>query len=123
LLDSIEQFVDETALPDSRDTDERDELRRAFLSHANERLAQQRAFTLPAHERRTDLAQEVDAETGMRLDRFPHVNRLGLSFCFNGIVLAVVDRVARRAIRRLGDEDPVHRCRGLQACRGVYHVA
>ena len=55
LLNGIQQLVDEPALSDSGNADERDELRRSFLFHSVERFAQQRAFSLAADERRANL--------------------------------------------------------------------
>ena len=46
-----------------------------------------------------------------------------LPFASIGIVLAELDRLRRRAIRRLADEDPVHGRRGLEPRRRVDDVA
>ncbi len=62
LLDCIHQLINESALPDSRDSDERDELGPALRLHAVERLAQQHTFSLSTDQRRSNLTQEVDAE-------------------------------------------------------------
>ena len=91
-------------------------------ARAFERVAQRVELALPAYERGVGL-REVDAVPRARLDRFPHPDRLRLALRLDRLGLAVVDRLTRRAVGRLADEDAVHRRRRLQARGGVDDVA
>ncbi len=59
----------------------------------------------------------------MRLERFPNRNGIGLSLRLDGVVFAVIDRVARCAIRRLTDEDAVYRRGRLQPRSRIDDIA
>ena len=121
-LDRLEELVDEPALADARDADERDELRLALAQHAAERLAQERELLLAPDERRA--ADPLDAETRARA-RAPPRRRSARALPFASIALrlSVLDRALGRAERRLVDEDAVRRGRRLQPRRGVDDVA
>ena len=122
-LDRLEQLADEPALADARDADQRYELRRALLSCPRERADEQVDLALASDELRPRLRREVDAEACACLHHLPDGNGLLLAFRLDRVVLAELDRLRRRAIRRLADEDPVHGRRGLEPRRGVDDVA
>ena len=69
-------------------------------------------------------SRDVDAEARARLDRLPDADRLGLALGLDRLGLARTrSRCSRGAVRRLADEDPVHRRGRLQARGGVDDVA
>jgi len=71
--------VDEAALPDARDTDERHELGRLLAAHPRERVGEQRDLVAASEERRVHAARDVDAEPRPRRDGFLVGNRSGLA--------------------------------------------
>ena len=117
------QLVDEAALADSRDADEREELRRSLVARALERVPDDAELALAADELGARLVRDVDAEARVRGDGRPDADRLRLALRLDRLGLLVVDGGPRRAVRRLVDEDPVHRRRALQACGRVDDVA
>src|SRR5579859_1094175 len=119
----LEQLGDEAALADAGDADERDELRRLFRAGALEGVGEEAALALPADERRAQLLLDVAAEAGAGGDDLPDRDRLRLPFRLDRGRVAVLDHVARCAIRPLADEDPIHRSRALEPRRGVDDVA
>ena len=121
-LDRAEELVDEPRLADARHPDEGDELQCALRPRPLERIAERVELPLPADERRPGL-REVDAVTRARLERLPHRHRRRLPLRLDRLRLAVVDCMARGVIRRLADQDPVHRRRRLQPRRGVDDIA
>ena len=68
-VDEALQLVDEAA-PDAGDADEREELRRAFVARAFERIAHEVELTLASDELRARLVCDVDAEAGVSRDHF-----------------------------------------------------
>ena len=122
-LDRLEELVDEPALADARLPDEGHELCGAPASHALEGIEERVELTAAPDERRPHPARDVDADAAARLDRLPRVDRLGLALRLHGLGLAVVDRVAGRAPRRLADEDAVDRRVRLEPRSGVDDVA
>src|SRR5262249_60814828 len=67
------------ALPDARDTDERDELRLAIEANAFGGVEQQRELLVAADQRRSPRLLHVDAGLRARRNGSPHPNRLGPS--------------------------------------------
>ena len=114
-VDDARELVDEPALADSGHADERDELWRSLVPGALERAADDVELALAADELRSRLVRDVDAETGAGALRLPDRDRLGLALRLDRARLLVVDDLAGRAVRRLVREDPVHRCRVLEA--------
>ena len=123
VLDGLEQLVDEAALADPRLTDERHQLDLAGASRPLERVEQRVELAAPADERRPHAARDVHADACPCLHRLPGLDRLRLALRLHRLGLAVVDRFASRAPRRLADEDAVDRCIGLKPRRGVDDVA
>ena len=121
-LDRLEQLADESALADPRHAGDRDQFGRTLRAHAVERADELLDLPLASDERRACLGREVDAEARPRLHDLPHGNRRFLPLRLDGGKLAVVDRLRRRAIRRLTHENAVHRRGGLQARRRVDDV-
>ena len=72
---------------------------------------------------RARLERDVDAEARPRLQRLPDRDRLLFSFCRDRLGLAVLDRVPRRPVGALADEDPVHGGGALQPRGRVDDVA
>ncbi len=93
------------------------------MSGALERVADDPELALTADELGARLVRHVDAEARMRGDGRPDGNRLRLPFRLDGLGRFVVDGGPGGSVRRLVDDDPVDRCRALQACRGVHDVA
>ncbi len=122
-LDRLEELVDEPALADARLPDEGHELCGAPASHALERIEQRVELAAAPDERRPHPARDVDTDAAARLDRLPHVDRIGLALRLHGLRLAVVDRVVGRAPCRLADEDAVDRRVRLEPRSGVDDVA
>ncbi len=122
-VDDALELVHEPALADAGDADEREELRRALVTGALERVADDPELALAADELGARLVRHVDAEARVRGDGRPDGNRLRLPLRFDGLGRFVVDSGPGGAVRRLVDDDPVDRCRALQACRGVDDVA
>jgi hypothetical protein len=105
-----------------RHADERDQVQRALRASPFEGIAEHGELALATDERRAGLRQ-VDAEPGARLHRLPDRHRRRLPLRLDLLRLPVLDRVTRRAVGRLADEDPVHGRRRLQPRRGVDDVA
>ena len=122
VLDGLKQLVDEAALADPRLADERHQLDLAGALRPLERVEQRVELAAPADERRSHAARDVDADARPCLHRLPGLDGLRLAFRLHGLGLAVVDRVARRAPRRLADEDAVDRCVRLEPGGGVDDV-
>ena len=122
-VDEALQLVDEAALADAGDADEREELRRAFVARAFERIAHEVELTLASDELRARLVCDVDAEAGVSRDHFPDGDRLGFSLGFDSGRLAIVDGLAGGAVCRLIGEDSVDGRGALQARGGVDDVA
>jgi hypothetical protein len=122
LLEPLEQLAHEPRLTDAGNADQRDELRLALSDRAVECIEDDAELAVASHERGEHALLEVHPETGRRLHRLPHLDRLGLAFCRHGLVLRVLDPVARRAPGRLADEDAVDRGSGLQTRRRVDDV-
>jgi hypothetical protein len=106
-----EELADKATLADPRNADDRHQLRRTLLAHEGKRVDDLRELALAADERRALLRCEIDAEACSGGDDFPHANRRLLPLRLDRLVLRVVDRLRRRAVRRLADKDAVHRRR------------
>ena len=119
----LEQLGDEAALADAGHADERDELRRLLRARPRQRVGEEVALALPPDERRPQLLLDVAAEARAGADRLPHLDRLGFPLRLDRRRVAVVDRVARGAVRPFADEDPVDRRRALQPRGRVDDVA
>ena len=122
LLDGGEQLVDQTGLSDPRHARERDQLRGRLLADTNEHVAQQADLAFTADEWCSGRLNDVHTEPRARLLRFPDGNGLRLPFRLDRLGVAIFDRVPRRAVRRLADEDAVDRSGNLQARRGIHDV-
>ena len=123
-VDDALELVDEAALADARDADEREELWRALVSRPLEGVSDDAELALATDELGARLVRDVDAEPGVGSDRpsRPAIG-VGLALRFDRSRLLVVDRLAGRAVGRLVDDDAVDRSRRLQARRGVDDVA
>ena len=123
-VDDALELVDEAALPDARDADEREELRRSRVTSAVEGVLDDAELALAADELRARLVRDVDAEAR---ERAASPARRGsapiLPFASTGVGVVVVDGVPRGAVGRLVDDDPVDRSGALQARGGVDDVA
>ena len=86
------ELVDEPALADAGDADEREELRRPLVARALEGVADDAELALAADELRARLVRDVDAEARVRCDRLPDGDRLGLALRLDGLGAVVVDR-------------------------------
>ena len=105
LLENLEELVDEPALADAGDADDRDELRRSLLLDPRERAHEQVELALAPDERRAGDLVHVDAEARAGLDRLPHRHGLRLPLGCDRCVLPVVDDPLGGAVGRLADED------------------
>ncbi len=119
-LNLREELRDEPALPDARDADECDELRRRLPLDALEGVDQQVALPLSPDERRLRL--QLDAHDRPRLDGLPDGDRLGLPFRLDRLGIAIVDRLLGSPVGGLVDEDAVRGGGGLETRGGVHHV-
>ena len=73
-LDHLVQLEHEPALADSRNADDRDELRRALREHAGERILEQGDLATSADEGRA--VHPLDRDPRARLNRLPRPYRL-----------------------------------------------
>src|SRR6185503_754451 len=94
-LDDPRKLVDEPALPDAGDADERQQLRRPTVARPVERVADGAEFTVAPDELRASLVRDVDAEARMGRGRPPDGDRLALPLRLDRVVRLVVNRVAR----------------------------
>jgi hypothetical protein len=78
---------------------------------------------LPSDERAALRPLDVDAEAAARLQRTPESDRFRLSLDPHGLELVVLDRVARRAVRDLSDDERACGRRLLQARGSVHDIA
>ena len=95
-LDRLEQLVDEAALADAGNADERDELRLAARAHARERPTSSVELVFATDERRARSRREIDAEARRACQRLP--DRQPAPSCpspRSATCLAVLDRSAR----------------------------
>jgi hypothetical protein len=120
-LDGVVELEHEPALADPGDADECDELRRALVERAGERVLEEGDLARSPDERRS--VNAVDADPGARLHRLPRLHRRRLALRLDRGRLAVVDRPLGRTVGLLADEDPVHGRGRLQPCRRVDDVA
>ena len=88
-----------------------------------ERVAQDAELALAADERPTARPRDIDAEARPRFQRFPDRDRLRLALGLDRLAGLVQDRLLRRPVGRLVDEDPVDGRGGLQAGGGIHDVA
>src|SRR3954466_668698 len=119
----LEQFGHQPALSDPRDADESHELRGLLPARVLECVCEQASLALAPHQRRAQLLLDVASEAGPGADCLPHLDRFRLPLRLDRLRLAVIDDVARRAVRPLADEDAVDRRRALQPRGGVDDVA
>src|SRR5207302_7087803 len=90
-FDRAEELVDEPALADARLADEGDELERAVVAHARERVDEHVDLARAADKSRPRHTH-VDFEPRARLHGFPHRDTLGLALRLDRLRLAVLDR-------------------------------
>ncbi len=109
------QLVDEPTLADSGDADERQELRRSVVARPVEDVANDPELTVTTDQVRPSLVCEVDAEPGVRGNRLPHRDRLGLALGLDRRKLSVVDRMPCRTLGRLVHDHAVDGRGALQA--------
>src|SRR5438067_1533492 len=121
-FDVREQLRHETALADSRHSDDGYERRRLLLPSALERVDQLVDLT-PAPDERRLLGDGLGADARPRLYRLPDSNRLRFPFRCDRVGIGVVDLVRGRTVCRLADEDAVDRSRGLHAGGGIDDIA
>ena len=121
-VDDAAELVDEAALADSGDADERHELRRSRVARAVERVAQDSELVLAADELGARLVRDVDSGPSPHLGRLPDRDRLGLPLSVDRRRLLVVDDRTRRSVRRLVGEDAVDRRGALKSSCRVHDV-
>ena len=122
-LDDAMQLVDETALADSGDADEGEELRRALVPRSLERVSDDAELALATDELGARLVRDVDPEARVGGGRRPHRDRLRLALRLDRRGFVVVDGGARRPVGRLVDDDAVDRRGALEASGCVDDVA
>ena len=121
--DRLHQLVDEPALADAGNADERHELRRPLLACATQGVPHGVELGLAADERRAGAVEEVDTESGTRRSRLPHDDRPLLALDQDRRRRLVLNRLRGGAIGRLVDEDAVHRRCRLEPRSGVDDVS
>jgi hypothetical protein len=94
---------------DAGNADERHQLRRALLAGAHECTDQLLDLALTPYERDARARREVDAEARPRLHDLPDREGLLLALRLDRALLAEVDRLRRRAVGGLANEDAVRR--------------
>jgi hypothetical protein len=94
-----------------------------LVGYLFEKLSNRADLLLTPDELRPGKLADVDTEARPGLHRCPGRDGLGLPFGVNELRFAVIDHVARRALRLLADEDSVHRSGSLKAGRRVDDVA
>ena len=92
-IDDALELVDEAALADSRDADEREELRRALVARALEGVPDDAELALAADELRAGVVCDVDAEARTGGGRLPDRDRLRLALRLDRSGFVVVDGV------------------------------
>ena len=121
LVDDCVQLGDEAALANPWHAGDGDQLRLAITSRAVQRANQQIELVGATDKRCT--RHGLDRRARARLDGLPHREWLALTLRDHRLRGLVLDHVARRAVRRLADEDAVHRRRRLEARGRVDDVA
>ena len=122
-LDDAIQLVDKPALADSRDADEREELRRALVPRSLERVPDDAELALATDELGARLVRDVDPEARVGGGCQPHRDRLRLALRLDRSGVVVVDGGAGRPVGRLVDDDAVDRRGTLEASGCVHDVA
>jgi hypothetical protein len=118
-----EQLVDEAALADARDADQREQLEAAVALDTCQGVQQDRPFPFTADEPGPRGLPDVDAEAGARRDRRPHVDGLRLALRVDAGRLAIRDDRAGRFVRPTIDKHTVRRGGRLEARGRIQHVA
>ena len=121
-LETAEELEDQAGLADSRLADQRDELGNTLTAHSVEALPKPQELVASPDERLVRV-REIHPSPGPRRQGPPDEDRIGLSLRLNRLSFAVIDHMARRTVRRLVDENPVNRRRGLNSESGVRDVA
>ena len=114
-VDDLGELVHEPALSHSRDGHQSDELWDPLVAGALECVSQDGELALAADELGAHVMGDVDAETRSCCERLPYRNRLGLALRVDRGRIAVLDRLARRAVGRAVHQDPVDGSRALEA--------
>ena len=122
-VDHPEELEDESALADSGDADQRDELRPALLPRSRERRGKSLELVLPSDQRRGGPVLDIHTVQRTSLDDPKDRNRLGLALRLYRLGVFERDGALRRAVGRLVDQDAVGGGGGLQAGGGVDDVA
>ena len=122
-VDDPLQLIDEPALPDPRDADQREQLRRTRVSCTVEGVLYDGQLALTAYELRACLVGDVDSEARTSCDCRPDANGLGLTLRLDRRCRLEVDGGTGRAKGRLVDQDAVHWGGALQASGRVDDVA
>ncbi len=121
-VDNAGEFVQQAALADAGDADERHELWRALLAHAVEGRLEQTDFSRAADQLAGHVVEHFRPESRARLDRLPDRDRFGLPLRCDRFRLAVSDRVARSALSGLVHDHTVDGSGALKPCGGIYNI-
>ena len=116
------ELEQEPALADPRCSDEGDELRGPLALGTGERIPEEAQLLLPPDQLGAAAEGDVHTEAGSRRNHLPDADRLGLPLGMHRLGVAVLDHRRRGPVRRLVDEDAVHRCGRLEARGGVDDV-
>ena len=122
-VDDPRQLDEKPALSDAGDTDECDELRRAFYSYAVQRRTQRGKLSFASDEVTGDSSSTSVPNRARAWDASQTATGSDFPFASTGGRFAVVHSVSRGAICRLVDEHAVDRRGALETSGGVDDVA
>ena len=124
VVDPGAELREQAGLADAGLAGDRDELDLRLADHALERVLEQTQLAVAADERRRRGRFGVDAEPAASPTRARQVaHRLALALQLEGRQLVVADRLPRRPVRVLVDDEAADRRRALEARGGVDDVA
>ena len=122
-VDHPEELEYESALADSRDADQRDELGPPLLPRSRQRRGKSHELVLPSDQRRGGPVLDVHPVQRTPLDDPEGRHRFGLAFRLHRLGVFEGDGALGRAVGRLVDQDAVGGGGGLQAGCCVDDVA
>ena len=114
-VQSLVELPHQSALADSGNADECDQLWGAGACRARKRIAERCELGVSPDERGAAAERNVDAEARDACHGLPRPHRLRLSLGLNRSDLAILDEMLARPARGVVDEDPVDRRGRLQA--------
>ena len=122
-VDDLPHLMDEPALADTRDADDRHELRDPLVARPAERVAQHAKLDLTADEPGPGIVCDIGAEARSGIDDLPDGDRLRLALGLEIVGGTEVDDGPGRSVGGLVRQDAVDRRGRLQARRGVDDIA